>query len=95
MQTRTVPQIRPLTDLRASMNEITTFVDSEKTPVILTRHGHGKYVFMSIDEYSELLARYDLYEHLQEGLNDVAAGRMQPYEAFAAELRKDIADGKL
>ena len=95
MQTRIVPQIRPLTDLRACMNEITSFVDSEKTPVIFTKHGHGKYVFMSLEEYSELIARYDLYEHLQEGLDDVTAQRTMPFDTFIADLRKDMNDGKV
>ena len=95
MQLRMIPRIRPLTDLRSSMNEITAFVDNEKMPVIFTKHGHGKYVFMSIDEYGDLVARYDLYEHLQEGLDDVAAGSVRPFEEFITELQKDMADGKL
>ena len=89
VQSRIVPQIRPLTDLRTDMNEITGFVDKEKTPVILTKHGHGKYVFMSLAEYNALVARYNLYAHLQEGLDDVAAGRTQSFDAFAESLRKD------
>ena len=84
-----------MTDLRTDMNEITGFVDKEKKPVVLTKHGHGKYVFMSLAEYNALVARYDLYEHLQEGLDDVAAGRTQAFDAFLQDLRKDIQDGKL
>ena len=95
MQSKRIPQIRPLTDLRVSMNEITAYIDQEKSPVILTKHGHGKYVFMRLEEYNALAARYELYEHVQEGIADVRAGRTLPFDAFMEGLRKDMRDGNL
>jgi len=95
MQQKVIPQIRPLTDLRANMNEITSFVDQERSPVIFTKHGHGKYVFMSLEEYNAMVARHELYDHIQEGLDDVAAGRTAPFDTFMDGLRKDMKDGKL
>ena len=37
----------------------------------------------------------ELYEHLQEGMDDVASGRTVPFDAFMSGLRKDMKDGKL
>ena len=95
MQQKAMPQIRPLTDLRASMNEIASFVDMEKSSVIFTKHGYGKYIFMSLEEYNAIVCRYDLYEHLQEGLGDVASGRITPFDAFMDGLRIDMKEGVL
>ncbi len=95
MEIKATTQIRPLTDLRASMNEITSFVDNERQPVFLTKHGHGKYVFLSMEQYSAIVARNELYEHLQEGLDDVAAGRTMPFAEAMAALRKDMENGTL
>jgi prevent-host-death family protein len=60
MNMQSFPQIRPLSDLRSNIGEITEFVDNQKTPVILTKHGRGKYVLLSVEEYSELVARREL-----------------------------------
>ena len=88
------PQIRPLSDLRSSIGEITEFVDNQRTPVILTKHGRGKYVFLSVEEYSELVARRELYQLLDEGLDDIANGRTQELSAAMKEVRRDIANGR-
>ena len=93
MNMQSFPLIRPLSDLRSSIGEITEFVDNQQTPVILTKHGRGKYVFLSVEEYSELVARRELYQLLDEGLDDIANGRTQEFGAAMKEIRKDIADG--
>ena len=93
MNMQSFPQIRPLSDLRSSIGEITEFVDKQQTPVILTKHGRGKYVFLSVEEYSELVARRELYQLLDEGLDDIANGHTQEFGAAMKEIRKDIADG--
>ena len=42
---------------------------------------------MSIETYEALTARFDLYAKLQEGLDDVAAGRTRPLDEFMQELQ--------
>ena len=37
----------------------------------------------------------ELYEHLQEGLNDIASGRIAPFDTFIVNLRNDMKDGRL
>ena len=90
MQQKAIPQIRPLTDLKTRTNEMATIVDMEKSPVIFTRHGYGKYIFMSLAEYNIMVSRYALYDHLQEGLDDIASGRTAPFGAFMDDLRKEL-----
>jgi len=70
-------------------------MDNQQTPVILTKHGRGKYVFLSVEKYSELVARRDLYQLLEEGLDDIADGHTQEFSAAMKEIRKDIANDRV
>jgi len=60
MTTHTLPKIRPLSDLRTSIGEITAFVDERQAPVVLTKHGRGRYVLLGVEEYDELITRQNL-----------------------------------
>lgn len=60
MTAHTLPKIRPLSDLRTSIGEITAFVDEKQAPVVLTKHGRGKYVLLSVEEYDELVTHQNL-----------------------------------
>ena len=95
MNIQSFPQIRPLSDLRSSVGEITEFADNQQTPVILTKHERGKYVPLSVEEYSGLIARREWYQLLDEGLDDIANGRTQELSVAMKEIRKDIADGRI
>lgn len=43
---------------------------------------------MSIEVYEGLMGRFELYRLIQEGLDDVAAGRTRPMEETFEELRR-------
>ena len=70
-----MPKIRSSADLRNNYNEISTFCHDYAEPVFITKNGKGDLAVMSIETYEALTARFDLYAKLQEGLDDVAAGR--------------------
>jgi len=61
----------------------------------LTKHGRGKYVFLGIEGYNELVSRRELYRLLDEGLDDIAGGRTQEFGAAMQEIRGDIAHGQV
>lgn len=42
---------------------------------------------MSVETYEALAGRLELYNLLQEGLDDVAAGRTQSFSEAMAEIR--------
>jgi len=95
MRSQSFPQIRPLSDLRSNIGEITEFVDNQRTPVILTKHGRGRYVFLNIEDFSELTTLGDLYTLLDEGLEDVASGRTQEFSEAMSEIRENISHGRV
>ena len=85
-----MPKIRSSADLRNNYNEISNFCHTYNEPVFITKNGKGDLAVMSIDHYEELTARFELYSKIQEGLEDIAAGRTVPAEEVFAKLRKKL-----
>ncbi|MCD8376224.1 MAG: type II toxin-antitoxin system prevent-host-death family antitoxin [Oscillospiraceae bacterium] len=83
-----MPSIRSSTDLRNHYNEISTFCHKHSEPVFITKNGQGDLAVMSIETYEQLAGRLELYGLLQEGLDDVAAGRTRPFKDVMDELRE-------
>ena len=82
-----MPKIRSSADLRNNYNDISTFCHTYAEPVFITKNGKGDLAVMSIETYEALTGRFELYSKLQEGLNDVTAGRTIPLDEAMAELK--------
>ena len=82
-----MPKIRSSADLRNNYNDISTFCHTYAEPVFITKNGKGDLAVMSIETYEELAGRLELYSKLQEGLDDVAAGRTIPLDEAMAEIK--------
>ena len=79
-------QIIPVRELKNTV-EIERRCAEENGPVFITKNGKGDLAVMSIETYEELAGRFELYSKLQEGLDDVAAGRTIPLDEAMAELK--------
>ena len=93
MKTNTLPDVRPVSDLRQNMAEIMESIDTQKRPVILTKHGRGRYILLSIEDYNRITALDMLYEAIDEGIADIEAGRVSDFREFARQLREDMKNG--
>ena len=82
-----MPKIRSSADLRNNYNDISTFCHTYAEPVFITKNGKGDLAVMSIETSEALAGRFELYSKLQEGLDDVAAGRTIPLDEAMAELK--------
>ena len=95
MNTGTMPSVRPISDLRQNMAEIMDSIDTDKRPVILTKHGRGKYILLSIEEYNRITAISELYSAIDAGIADIEAGRVSNFREFAKQLREDMKNGRV
>jgi len=95
LKTRTLPDVRPVSDLRQNMAEVMESIDTENRPVILTKHGRGRYILLSIEDYNRITAANVLYEAIDEGIADIEAGYVSDFREFARELREEMNDGCL
>ena len=95
MNVGNLPDVRPISDLRQNMAKITEAIDTDKRPVILTKHGRGKYILLSIEEYNRIIALYELYKAIDDGIAEVESGFVSDFREFANQLRKDIKNGRI
>ena len=95
MNTGTVPDVRPVSDLRQNMAEITESIDIYKRPVILTKHGRGKYILLGIEEYNRIVAISELYKAIDDGIADLESGRVSDFREFAKQLREEMKNGNV
>ena len=69
-----MPVIRKSADLRNKYSEISSFCHKYREPVFITKNGQGDLAIMSITAYEELISRYDLYDALNLGLEQINKG---------------------
>lgn len=82
-----MPKIRSSAELRNNYNEISTFCHDYSEPVFITKNGKGDLAVMSIEAYEQLVGRFELYGMIQEGLDDVSAGRTRPFTEAMVDIR--------
>ena len=82
-----MPAIKSSADLRNDYNGISNFCHQYSEPVFITKNGKGDLAVMSIEAYEQLVGRFELYALIKEGLDDVQAGRTQPFSEALAEIR--------
>ncbi len=87
-QGENMPEIRPSSDLRNKYNEISEYCHMHDEPVFITKNGTGDLVVLSNAAYDALISRITLHQKLNEGLDDMDAGRFRPFSEFCAELEK-------
>jgi antitoxin YefM len=81
--------LHPMTALKSKGADIVRQVNSTGRPVVLTRHGKGVAVVLSIKTYEELQAtikRASLREALAAGLRDIEEGRVVSHSEILAKL---------
>ena len=93
MNLATISDVRPISDLRQNMAAITESIDTDNRSVILTKHGRGKYVLLSIEEYNRIVSASELYRAIDDGIADIEAGRFSDFREFADDLRKEMRNG--
>jgi prevent-host-death family protein len=88
---KSVPTIRPISDLRNNANEISEFCRREREPVFITKNGTGDMVVMSIESYERQQALIELYSKLSEAEAEIADGAAgEDFIEAAKNLRTGI-----
>lgn len=86
-----MPNIRPMSDLRNSSNEISEFCRSSREPVFITRNGVGDMVVLSIETYERQQAQIELYAKLAEAEAAIEAGdKGEDFFKVAEKTRKKL-----
>lgn len=87
-----MPAIRPSADLRNKYNEISEFCHMYSEPIFITKNGKGDLAVMSMEEYERLSGRYELYQLIDKGMEDVKSGKTVNYSDFMAEFERKYSE---
>lgn len=82
-----MPTIKSSAELRNNYNEISNFCHTYPEPVFITKNGKGDLAVMSIEAYEEMNSRFELYDLLKEGLDDIADGNTRSFSEAMSSIR--------
>lgn len=82
-----MPNIRSSADLRNNYNDISSFCHTYSEPVFITKNGKGDLAVLSIEAYENLMGRFELYNKVMEGLDDLKSGSSRPFSEAMADIR--------
>ena len=85
-----MPTIRPSADLRNKYNEISEICHEYLEPVFITKNGTGDLAVMSIETYELLSGKIELYNCVEQGLEQVKNGRVKPMRSAMKNIREKI-----
>ena len=83
-----MPTIRPSADLRNKYNEISKFCHDHTEPVFITKNGQGDLAVMSIETYEALIGKADLYQKIEDGIQDQEINEPIIMDKVFKELRQ-------
>ena len=85
-----MPTIRPSADLRNKYNEISSFCHQHQEPIFITKNGQGDLAVMSIETYEYLAGRMQLYQLLDEGLEQEKRGEMHEFKSALDNIKNKM-----
>ncbi|HZK55986.1 MAG TPA: type II toxin-antitoxin system Phd/YefM family antitoxin [Desulfosporosinus sp.] len=87
-----MPSIRPSSDLRNKYNEVSEFCHKNSEPVYITKNGKGDLAVMSIETFERIIGKFELYELLNKGINDVRNNRVLSAEDVFKQVEGAISE---
>jgi len=85
-----MPTIRPSADLRNNYNEISELCHEYLEPVFITKNGTGDLAVMSIETYELLAGKIELYNLIEQGIDQVKNGKIKPMKNTIKSIREKI-----
>jgi PHD/YefM family antitoxin component YafN of YafNO toxin-antitoxin module len=82
-----MPQIKPITDLR-NTNEISELCHDSDEPIFITKNGYGDMVVMSMETYERDVSLVSIYRKLASAQQQVDNGETESAEKVFDGLRK-------
>jgi prevent-host-death family protein len=85
-----MPVIRASADLSNNYNEISELCRKYSEPVFITKNGTVDIVVMSIEAYELLAGKHELYNLINEGLDQIKNKKIKPVKEAIESIRGKI-----
>jgi antitoxin YefM len=82
--------LQPLSEFRANASSIIDKVKNENRIVVITQHGKGAAVLMSVSEYERMRDRIELLEDIATARAQIEAGLVTSHEVAMKNFRERI-----
>jgi len=79
--------LQPLSEFRANASSIIDKVKNENRTIVITQHGKGAAVLISISEYERLIDKIELLEDIATSKAQIEAGLGRDHDEVMRELR--------
>jgi len=89
--TMKVPEIVPVTDLRADIAAVLKRLEASREPFVITRRGRAAAVLLSVEAYESGQQERELLHLLARGEREIAEGRGFDLDAVLAEADEFLA----
>jgi len=66
--------IRPISKCQSNFNEVAELCRSERAPVFITKNGYEDLVLMRTQDYTQSIARLEVYDKLAAAQRQIDAG---------------------
>ena len=91
MEVSSLPNIRPVSDLRNKFTEISETVHETQQPVFLTKNGYADMVVMSSEAYEKMQFESEVYFKLREAEMEArSTNQRYSHKEVMSELRKQL-----
>lgn len=83
--------LRPLSDLKSKASEIVRQANENRRPIVLTRHGRGVAVVLSLEVFEELQTearRAELQRAVEDAERDLEAGHHVSHRDVESKLKR-------
>lgn len=67
--------IRPLSEFRSGISAFIKQVDETGRPLVITQHGKGVGVLLSVTEYQAMQEKIEMLEDIQTAMSQLAEGK--------------------
>jgi len=80
--------IQPLSEFRANASSIIEQVKNENRTILITQHGKGAAVLMSVNDYEELIDSIEMLKDVAVARSQLDAGEGLDHNEMMNEFRK-------
>ena len=84
--------IRPLSEFRSGIASFIKQVDNTRRPLVITQHGKGVGVLLSVAEYQAMQERIEMLEDIQTSISQLAEGKGLDHEMARSMVLDSLKD---
>jgi PHD/YefM family antitoxin component YafN of YafNO toxin-antitoxin module len=79
-------EVKPISYVKSNAAEMLDYINTHKSPVIVTQHGEARGVLLDTQTYEEMINALTMMRLLQKSEEDIKADRLCDQEEVFSEL---------